>query len=64
MFLNFKKWIKSIQTAGYNGARTVYIILTLWMKMIKHTYFERMLVWIQLTPTPLQKITTFMLTIL
>jgi hypothetical protein len=22
-FLNFKKWVKSIQTAGYNGARTV-----------------------------------------
>ena len=24
MFLDFKKWVKSIQTAGYNGARTVY----------------------------------------
>jgi hypothetical protein len=23
--LNFKKWVKSIQTAGYNGARTVSI---------------------------------------
>ena len=23
-FLDFKKWVKSIQTAGYNGARTVY----------------------------------------
>ena len=33
----------------------VYIILTLWMKIIKHTYFERMLVWIQLTPTPYKK---------
>ena len=22
-FLDFKKWVKSIQTAGYNGARTV-----------------------------------------
>ena len=21
--MNFKKWVKSIQTAGYNGARTV-----------------------------------------
>ena len=21
--MNFKKWLKSIQTAGYNGARTV-----------------------------------------
>ena len=26
-FLNFKKWVKSIQTAGYNGARTVYLAL-------------------------------------
>ena len=24
--MNFKKWVKSIQTAGYNGARTVSII--------------------------------------
>ena len=23
--MNFKKWVKSIQTAGYNGAHTVYI---------------------------------------
>ena len=23
MFLDFKKWVKGIQTAGYNGARTV-----------------------------------------
>jgi hypothetical protein len=22
MFLDFKKWVKSIQTADYNGART------------------------------------------
>jgi hypothetical protein len=22
--MNFKKWVKSIQTAAYNGARTVY----------------------------------------
>ena len=22
--MNFKKWVKSIQTEGYNGARTVY----------------------------------------
>ena len=32
-FLNFKKWVKSIQTAGYNGARTVDnepIHITLW----------------------------------
>jgi hypothetical protein len=26
-FFDFKKWVKSIQTAGYNGARTVYIII-------------------------------------
>ena len=26
--MNFKKWVKSMQTAGYNGARTVYIYLT------------------------------------
>ena len=24
--MNFKKWVKSIQTAGYNGARTVLLI--------------------------------------
>ena len=23
MFLDFKKWVKIIQTAGYNGARRV-----------------------------------------
>ena len=27
--MNFKKWVKSIQTAGYNGARTVYILVFL-----------------------------------
>ena len=26
MFLDFKKWVKSIQTEGYNGARTAYQI--------------------------------------
>ena len=26
--MNFKKWVKSIQTADYNGARTVFQILT------------------------------------
>ena len=26
MFLTSKKWVKNIQTAGYNGARTVYKI--------------------------------------
>ena len=23
--MNFKKWVKNIQTAGYNGARTVNV---------------------------------------
>ena len=27
--MNFKKWVISIQTAGYNGARTVYFSLGL-----------------------------------
>ena len=26
MFLDFKKWVKSIQTAGYNGVHTVHKI--------------------------------------
>ena len=26
--MNFKKWVKSIQTAGYNGARTVITYLS------------------------------------
>ena len=25
--MNFKKWVKSIQTAGYNGVRTVHTSL-------------------------------------
>ena len=24
MFLDFKKWVKSIQRAGYNGVRTIF----------------------------------------
>ena len=24
-FFDFKKWVKNIQTAGYNGARTVTV---------------------------------------
>jgi hypothetical protein len=27
--MNFKKWVKSMQTAGYNGAHTVYVFLKL-----------------------------------
>ena len=26
-FLDFKKWVKSIETAGYNGKPTVYSII-------------------------------------
>ena len=26
--MNFKKWVKSIQTAGYNGTRTIDIYAT------------------------------------
>ena len=26
--MNFKKWVKSIQTAGYNGARMVTWLVT------------------------------------
>ena len=29
MFLDFKKWVKSIQTTGYSGARTVIVGLTI-----------------------------------
>jgi hypothetical protein len=25
--MNFKKWVKSVQTAGYNGAHTVFGVL-------------------------------------
>ena len=25
--MNFKKWVKSIQTAGYNGARTAVLTI-------------------------------------
>ena len=27
MFLTFKKWVKNIQTAGYNGACRVYVMI-------------------------------------
>ena len=33
--MNFKKWVKSIQTAGYNGARTVYEAKALFKSSIK-----------------------------
>ena len=28
--MDFKKWVKSIQTAGYNGERTVYKNYSTW----------------------------------
>ena len=30
--MNFKKWVKSIETAGYNGARMVAVIRLAWSK--------------------------------
>ena len=35
MFLTSKKWVKNIQTAGYNGARTVYKRLNLDVRVSK-----------------------------
>ena len=38
--MNFKKWVKSIQTVGYNGARTVMNLLAMdqnWRKENKMT---------------------------
>jgi hypothetical protein len=36
--MKFKKWVKSIQTAGYNGARTVHtqsnILLLLFLPLV------------------------------
>ena len=32
-FLDFKKWIKSIQTAGYNGACTVFQFYKMYLYM-------------------------------
>ena len=39
-FFTFKKWVKSIQTASYNGARTVCIF---WPPYLVHGVFERSL---------------------
>ena len=38
--MNFKKWVKSTQTAGYNGARTVIVTykLLLFNAIIIHIY--------------------------
>ena len=33
-FLTFKKWVEKIQTAGYNGARTVYQLSSLYSPQI------------------------------
>ena len=37
-FLAFKKWVKNIQTAGYNGARTVHENLS--QKRSSDSHFE------------------------
>ena len=32
--MNFKKWVKSIQTKGYNGARMVFLLhLIFWTEL-------------------------------
>ena len=36
--MNFKKWVKSIQTAGYNGARTVADFISLNQKVYNPDY--------------------------
>ena len=43
--MNFKKWVKSIQTAGYNGARTVdymtyYLYLYEFVNLLVFIIFE------------------------
>ena len=40
MFLNFKKWVKSIQTTGYNGARTVYYALHWYNSDYKYWWYN------------------------
>jgi hypothetical protein len=36
--MNFKKWVKSIQTSGYNGARTVFAFYPKYFRrLIKRT---------------------------
>ena len=37
--MNFKKWVKSIQTAGYNGARTVTSFDSLLQKFDNQTKY-------------------------
>ena len=41
--MNFKKWVKSIQTAGYNGVRTVHLLLLVFNKTIIIKKFQRKL---------------------
>ena len=40
--MNFKKWVKSIQTAGYNGARTVnnFFLWKTYFFIIKVYYYS------------------------
>ena len=46
MFLDFKKWVKSIQTAGYNGARTVYCNVVL-AAVAFSAHQKKMLIWLE-----------------
>ena len=46
--MNFKKWVKSIQTAGYNGARTVYVLsfegITVYCELLLYG-FKKIALW-------------------
>ena len=39
--MNFKKWVKSVQIVGYNGARMVYTIWTSLSAMVPHLSNKR-----------------------
>ena len=44
--MDFKKWVKSIQTAGYNGAPTVNLIqsftnLIIWLRMTAFVLYDQ-----------------------
>ena len=35
--MNFKNWVKSIQTAGYNGARKAYVNPVMYQTLFEQT---------------------------
>ena len=43
LFLDFKKWVKSIQTADYNGARTVFVYV-MFVRAVKINLLKNMFV--------------------